>query len=231
MDTTSPGGGLRLGGLIVGGVGLVLAIAGAFVAIYSAPAITARHAALEALPSPDAVVLTDTPPGVEILIEGHIAGDQPVLFRNFVAFVKEEEQRGKSDDDPTEWKVRERQAPPLHIQRTEDESIRVVNFAYGLWGARTIWRDESKTFDTRYTGLVSGEAVVVHGRTAAGGIEAIEVASGSRASYLATVAGNADRAWWLGVGLVSLGSIMSVAGTSLLITGVLRLRAFRRRSW
>ncbi len=231
MDTTSPGGGLRVAGLILGGIGLVFAVAGTIVAVYAPPAIAARHAQLLALPSPDAVVLADTPPGREILIEGRIAADQPVLFRNFVAFVKEEEERGKSDDDDRTWKVRDRQAPPLHIERAADESVRVVNVGYGMWGAKTVWRDESKIIDTRYAGLVARESVVVHGRTAAGGIEAIEVASGTRASYLATVAGNADVAWWLGVGFVSLGSIMSVAGTGLLITGVLRLRAFRRRSW
>ena len=63
-----------------------------------------------------------------------------------------------------------------------------------------VWTDTSKIIEARYTGLVGGEAVVVHGRTAAGGLEAIEVASGTRASYLAQIAGNIGVAWWLGVG-------------------------------
>jgi hypothetical protein len=228
MDTTSPGAGLRVASLIVGGIGLVLAAVGTLVAVYAPPAIAARHAQLVALPSPDAVVLADTPPGREVLIDGRIAADQPMLFRNFVAFLKEEEQRGKSDDDPTEWKVRERQAPPLHIERTGDESIRVVNFAYGLWGAKTSWRDESKVIDTRYTGLVSGEAVVVRGRTAVGGIEAIEVASGTRASYLAEVAGNAGVAWWLGVGFMALGTLMAAIALVLFVKAVRAARKARQ---
>jgi len=113
--------------------------------------------------------------------------------------------------------VRERRAPPLHIVRTGDESVRVVNFAYGLWGAKNSWRDESKVIDTRYNGLVAGEAVVVHARTAAGGLEAIEVASGTRASYLAEIAGGVGVAWWLGVGLATAGGLLLAIAVILLV--------------
>jgi hypothetical protein len=229
MDTTSPGSGPRVAGLIVGGIGLVLAIAGALVATYAPGAVAARHARMTALPSPDAVVLADTPPGREVLIDGRIAPDQPVLFRNFVAFIKEEEERGKSSDDRKEWKVRERRAPPLHIARSGDESTRVVNVAYGLWGAKNSWRDESQIIDTRYSGLVAGEAVVVHGRTAAGGLEAIEVASGTRASYLAEIAGGVGVAWWLGVGIATAGGVLLTVAIVLFVTAArIRRRASGR---
>jgi hypothetical protein len=228
MDTTSPGAGAGIAGLIIGGIGAMLALVGTLVAVYAPGAVAARHARMTALPSPDAVVLADSPPGREVLIDGRIAPDQPVLFRNFVAFVKEEEERGKSDDDRREWKVRERQAPPLHIVRTADESVRVVNFAYGLWGAKSSWRDESKIIDTRYSGLVSGEAVVVHARTATGGLEAIEVASGTRASYLAEIAGGVGTAWWLGVGLAAVGGLLLSIAVSLFVTAARMTRASAR---
>ena len=223
MDTTSPGSGPRVAGFIVGGIGAVLAIAGMLVATLAPGAIAARHARMEALPSPDAAALSDTPPGAEVLVDGRIARDQPVLFRDFVAFVKEEEDRSKNDEDRREWKVRERELPPLRLERAGDEPLQVVNRGYGLWGAKTVWTDTSQIIDTRYTGLVSGEAVVVRGRTAAGGLEAIEVASGTRASYLAEIAGNIGVAWWLGVGIGVLGGVM-IAGALVLFVTAARMR-------
>jgi hypothetical protein len=223
MDPTSPGG-LRVTGLIVGGIGAVLALAGTLVATYAPGAVAARHERMQALPSPGIAALTDTLPGREVLVDGLIASDQPVLLRNFVAFVKEEEQRGRSDDDPKEWKVRERQAPPLHIVLTGDDATRVVNFGYGLWGAKTVWRDESKIIDTRYTGLVAGEAVVIHARTATGGLEAIEVASGTRTSYLAGIAASVGVAWWLGVGIGGVGAVVLIVATVLFVTAARKAR-------
>lgn len=228
MDTTSPGSGPRVAGFIVGGVGAGLAIAGTLVATLAPGAIAARHARMEALPSPDAAVLSDTPPGREVLVDGRIARDQPVLIRAFVAFVKEELERSKNDEDRREWKVRERQLPPLRLERAGDEPLRVVNFGYGIWGAKTVWTDTSKIVEARYTGLVSGEAVVVHGRTAAGGLEAIEVASGTRASYLAQIAGNIGVAWWLGVGLASVGGVLIAIAVTLFIMAVRMRRASGR---
>src|SRR5262249_40901409 len=157
------------------GIGVVFAIAGVVIVTYSPGAIMARHARMEALPSPRAAQLTAALEPQEVLVDGRIAGDQPVLFREFVAFVKEEEERDRRDKDRTEWKVRDRQAPPLRIVLTNDDAVRVVNYGYGLWNATTIWHDESKVLETRYTGLVANEAVVVHARTVPGGLEAIEV--------------------------------------------------------
>ena len=220
MGSSSGWSGLSVAGFIIGGVGAALAIGGTLVATLAPGAIAARHARMEALPSPDHAGLIDSPAGREVLVDGRIARDQPVLFRDFVAFIKEEEDRGKSDDDRREWKVRERQAPPLRIERAGDEPLRVVNSGYGIWGAKTVWNDSSKIIDTRYTGLVSGEAVTIHGRTAAGGLEAIAVASGSRATYLADIVGNIGVAWWLGVGMGSLGGAMLIGAVVLFVMAV-----------
>jgi len=217
MNLSSPGAGLRLAGLIVGGIGVAFAIAGTLVVRYSPGAIAARHARMSALPSPDGAALTDTPRGQEVLIEGRIARDQPVLMRDFVAFVKEEERRDRRDDDRREWKVTDRQLPPLHIERRGDEPLQVVNGFYSIANARTVWNDQSKVIDTRYTGLVSQEAVVIHGRVAAGGLEAIEVASGTRAAYLQAIADSIGTAWWLGVGFATGGGVMIALALSFFV--------------
>jgi hypothetical protein len=227
MDT-SPGSGPRVAGFIVGGVGLAIAIGGAVVVTFAPGAIAARHARMEALPSPDHTALVDLPPGREVLVDGRIARDQPVLLEKFVAFVREEEVRGKSDDDPKEWKVRERQLPPLTIERTGDEPLRIVNSGYGIWGAKTVWHDTSKIIETRYTGLVSGEPVAIHGRTVADGLEAIEVASGTRQSYLAEIADSIGVAWWLGTGFLAIGTLMVAIAIVLFIVAVRTARAARQ---
>jgi hypothetical protein len=225
MDPTSPRG-FRVSSLIVGGIGAVLAVGGTLVAIYVPGALAARHARMQALPSPGVAALTDTPPGREVLVDGRIARDQPVLFRNFVAFEMQEEQHRLSDDDPEKWEVRARQAPPLHIVLTGDDPTRVVNSGYGIWGATTVWRDESKALGTRYTGLVVGEAVVVHARTTAGGLEAIEVASGTCASYLAGIAAGVGVAWWLGLGIGGVGAILLVVATMRFVRAARRAAPF-----
>lgn len=226
MDTSSPGAGPRIAGFIVGGIGLVLGAAGFVVWHFVPGMVAAEHARLEALPSPDAVSLTDTPTGREVIVEGRIAPDQPVRFRNFVAYVKEEEQRDKRERERTgNWKVVESATPPLHLIVGDDGSVRVVNANYHMIFTKTRWRDEAKIIDTAYSGLVAGEAVFVRGTTAAGGLEAAMVGSGTRASYLATVAGNAGVAWWLGVGFMALGTLMAGIAVVLFVIAARMARA------
>ena len=135
--------------------------------------VAAEHARLEALPSPDAVSLTDTPAGREVIVEGRIAPDQPVRFRNFVAYVKEEEQRDKKERERTgNWKVVESVTPPLRLIVGDDGSVRVRQRELRRQLAKTQWTDQAQIIDTHYSGLVAGEAVFVLGTTVAGGLEA-----------------------------------------------------------
>lgn len=229
MTMSSPGSGPRVAGFIVGGIGLVLGGAG-FVVWHFVPGIVAaEHARLEALPSPDAISLTDTPAGRDVIVEGRIAPDQPIRFRNFVAYVKEEERRDKRDDDGRgDWKVVETVTPPLHLIVGDDGSVRVLNANYAITWAKTQWRDTGQIIDTNYSGLVAGEAVFVRGTAAAGGLEAVTIGSGTRASYLAQVAGNAGVAWWLGVGFMSLGTLMVAIALVLFVTAVRTARKARQ---
>ncbi len=219
---------MQVAGFIVGGIGAVFVVAGILVVTSAPRAIAARYARMQSLPAPGAAALIDMPPNQEVLVDGRIARDQPVLFRDFVAFIKEEEERDRRDHDRREWKVRDRQAPPLRIILTDDDGARVVNHGYGIWGATTTWSDRSMIIETRYTGLVAGEAVVVHARTAPGGLEAIEVASGTRASYLAGIAASIGVAWWLGIGFAIGGGVMVLVAGSLFVTAARKRRAARR---
>src|SRR3954447_23870888 len=205
MTSSSPRSALRVAALIVGPIGLVLGGAGYVVARFVPPMVAAEHARLVALPTPDAVSLTDTPAGREVIVEGRIAPDQPVRFRNFVAYVKEEEQRDKKERERSgNWKTVETVTPPLRVIVGGEGSVRVLNASYRVTST-TQWTDDAQIIDTHYSGLVPGEAVYILGTTAAGGLEAATVGSGTRASYLAMVAGNAGVAWWLGVGFMALG--------------------------
>ena len=213
----TPGSGLRVAALIVGGVGLGLGLAGAAVTHFIPGRVAAEHARLGALPSPDAVSIRTTPVGREVIVQGRISGTQATRFRDFVAYVKEEEERdAKQRERRGYWKVVEKVTPQLDLV-TEAGILHVVNTDYGITFAATRWHDTSKVIDTAYSGLVANEAVFIHGRAAAGGLEAIKVGSGTRASYLATIGGNADVAWWLGVGFQIMGGVLLLSGVAMAV--------------
>ena len=206
-----------MAGLIVGGVGLVLGLAGAAVTHFIPGIAAAEHARLVALPSPDARSIGSTPIGTEVIAEGRISRAQPAHFREFVAYIKEEEERDATQRERRGyWKIVERVTPALALE-SGDGVLRLVNTNYAITSPATRWRDRSKVIDTAYSGLVASEPVFVHGRVAAGGLEAIAVGSGTRTSHLATMARHADVAWWLGVGFQSVGGALLLAGLAMLV--------------
>lgn len=214
--------GRPLAATIVGGVGLVLGAAGVAVTHYVPRWVEEEHAALTALPSPDARAIATTPSGTEVLVEGRIAADQPRRFRDFVTYVKEEEERDRAQRERgRRWKVVARETPPLTVA-TDAGSFRVVNTTYDVGPVATRWTDPSRVIATAYEGLVANETVFVHGRIAAGGVEAVRIGSGTRASFLADTAGNADVAWWLGL------AFQIVGGVLLLVTLAIALWPRRR---
>ncbi|BCS31694.1 hypothetical protein TBR22_A08970 [Luteitalea sp. TBR-22] len=202
--------------VIVGGVGLVLGLAGAAVAHFVPRLAVAEHARLAALPSPGAHAIGATPVGTEVLVEGRILASQPRRFRDFVAYVKEEEERDTTQRQRgIRWKVVESVTPSLDLVTADGGTLRIVDDSYAIISPSTRWQDRSKIIDTSYGGLVSDEPVFVHGRVAAGGIDAIAVGSGTRAAYLETVAGQAGVAWWLGVGFQTVGGVLVLVAIGL----------------
>ncbi|MBN1661478.1 MAG: hypothetical protein JXA93_24005 [Anaerolineae bacterium] len=158
--------------------------------------IASHHAAdrVEHLQPISARDLVSTPPGVEVLIEAHVADDNRVLLEpyRFVAYVRE----GRSvweDDGSWEtgsWSERERVTPPLLLD-LGDVVIEIENDDYELRNVRTVETGgrAGEPDDTRYSGLRAGEPVLVLG-TVLGGkevgrVEAEFIAGGTRDSYIA----------------------------------------------
>ena len=79
----------------------------------------------------------------------------------------------------------------------------------------TRWRDTSKVIETAYSGLVANEAVFVHGRVAAGGLEAIPVGSGTRASSPRHDGRQRRRGVVAGVGFQIVGGALLLAGIAM----------------
>jgi len=217
MPTSSARSALRVAGFIVGGIGLLFSVAGFVLWRYGPGMAAAEHARLTALPTPDAFSIGDTKAGTEVIVEGTIAGSQPTRFRDFVAYVKEEEERdAKERERRGRWKTVEKVTPPLELVAGEGV-VHVVNTNYSISFATSNWSDTSRVIDTNYRGLVAKEAVFVQGRVTTSGLEASIVGSGTRSSYLAMVAGNIAVVWWLGVGFVALGALLSTIAIVLLV--------------
>ena len=77
--------------MLLGVVGALLGLAGLLV-LWLVPGPAAEeHVRLSALPAPRGVSPTRTSSGQEVIVEGRVALEQPRLFRDFVAYNKEEE--------------------------------------------------------------------------------------------------------------------------------------------
>lgn len=199
-------------GVCLGAIGIVAGVAGLVVVWIMPGAAAEEHARLAALPAPAAVSPARTPSGEEVLIDGRVALEQPRLFRDFVAYVKEEERPDGSDDRRRTWQEVERRTPPLALIAAGGPVI-VVNGDYDISRATARYRDRLRFSAPRYRGLVGSDAVFVHGRVVGPGrLHAIAVGSGTRASLLDGLVAEARAAWWIGTGL-------GIAGAALLVTG------------
>jgi hypothetical protein len=168
----------------------VLVVGGGLLGLLLARSFGAERARLNGLAPSSAAAVTDAPVGREVLLEGRVATSQPAVFRNFVAFMRQQrEERRRSGDSTKSWQTQERRTPPLLVD-LPDGSVRVVNTTYDIRNAVTSWEDPQVVdrMETRYTGLVAGEEVLVVGRAAWGGVEAEYVVSGDRQSYRASLA-------------------------------------------
>jgi hypothetical protein len=228
--------------LIVGGIGLVFLLAGVLIFVLGTRSADADRARIEGTLMADATDLDRLRPGTEVLVEGRIAASQPALFREFVAFERHEREvvssfRSSPSPSPRPWSWRERKTPALRIDAAGGSVW--VRENYAMPGARD-WYDPQivDRMETRYSGLVVAERVLVVGRVverepAEGApaadrppgreIEAELVRPGDRASYLVSIASGRTVSRWLGGGFVGLGGLMVAFASGLLILG-------RRRS-
>ncbi len=165
-----------LGGLMLFGIGV-------FTNFVLPRWVDAERAQIEALPVTSAGALADTPSGRMVLIEGRIAPSQPLLFREFVAFVREEMDVQRRSQ---QWREIGRETPLLRL-RLPDGEVLVRNTNYDVRNPPTSWDDSMLLTrgSTRYRGFEAGQAVLVLGDATPGGVTAIFISAGTRAEYLA----------------------------------------------
>ena len=215
---TKTGSGRTLAAVIVGGVGAVLAIAGGMVAVLFPRSLEAERIRIEQMPPSSAAALRETPLGQAVLLEGHIAAGQPVLFRDFVAYSRQ--QRRRSEDSNNSWQTKERETPSLLIDVVGGQ-VQLVNSTYDMKGSLTTWQESGLDSFTEghVSGLVAREAVIVVGRAGpGGGIDAEFVTPGTQQSYVLGLQESRKVSFWLGGGLAGLGALLVAVGTGLALT-------------
>src|SRR5262245_58052064 len=87
---------------------------GGFMATAGAQQARAQAERAERLRPLTAAALDDSRSGSEALVEGRISARNPLLFQQFVAYIREE-YRGSDDDDREKWEEDERRTPALRI--------------------------------------------------------------------------------------------------------------------
>src|SRR4029079_881291 len=93
--------GRTVAALILAGIGTLMLAGGALTFVVFPRLLEAERTRLEGLPHPDAVALSGTPRGRDVIVEGRISGEQPVVFRDFVAYVRLEYKKRTSSENPT----------------------------------------------------------------------------------------------------------------------------------
>jgi hypothetical protein len=194
-------------------LGFVVLVSGALAATmrYGARQALEEARQVDALPVSDARTLREKTAGEPVLVEGTLAGDNPVLFRRFVAYVHHEPYVDTSgSSEQTRWRERQRFTPPLWLE-TPTGRVRLRNESYligaatgepGELGERgpTSWKDEEgrRVWDPSnpssgpqwYTGFEAGQAVVVAGTLASAGqlpeLEASRLFGGSKADMVSS---------------------------------------------
>lgn len=204
--------------IVFGGVFIV---AGVLIATLAAGSARAEAARVEALPSLTAQTLQQQPEGAEVAVEGLVSSRNPVVFRDFVAYVGEE-YRGKRDNRER-WVEFERNLPRLQIETT-DGIVRFANENYQLAGSLQRWTESGGVTirgDKRYDGLFVNDTVTLLG-TAKSGSEEVEVQvskvfSGTRLEYIEDQRSLAGWLPWFGTIFAVAGLIVSGIGVVLFI--------------
>ena len=140
--------------------------------------------------------LTDSQPGRQVLVEGHVSSRNLVQIESlgFVAYIREGREihtDDKGTPSPGSWSASERVTPPLLLELS-DGLVQVENDDYDLENGRTI-EEEPSSFDrysdTRYKGIGIGDAVIAVGVVGADAeppqIQADFIARGTQESYVA----------------------------------------------
>lgn len=209
--------------------GLIFVAVGAGISIFgSRAAATAADRAEQMEPlTPGSLEMRAI--GSEVLIEGQLSSRNNRLFREYVAYIREE-YRGSDDDGDPEWVEDERRTPPLLIEvgGVRTAPVQIGNDDYVLKRTHESWQESNRlTWNglsgegtKRYSGLIAGRAVMAIG-TVQRGLEGLELQAefifgGTRAEYIADQRSAATWLPWFGLAFV-------VPGVAIAGFGVLQL--------
>jgi hypothetical protein len=206
------------------GFGLIFLALGIFLATAGAQQADADAERAEQLSPLTVAALEDSRPGREVLIEGRISERNPSLFRQFVAYVREE-YRGSDDDDREKWQEDERRTPPLLIE-VADGTVSLANNNYALDNPPHVWHDSetSRVWNgftgegtKRYRGFQAGDLALAIGTLASGSegleLQAEQVYGGTRSSYIAD---RRQAAVWM----PRIGGIFGLFGLAITLAGI-----------
>jgi hypothetical protein len=200
---------------VMGSIGLVLGFLGASLLVES-PGLAARIRDAERLRPVGAAA-----PGDPAFVEGRISPRSPVLYREFVAYVREEY---RSQGETSTWVTVAVAAPALWIE-TAAGVVPVVNRGYRLEKTDVTVEEQPPSLTrgaVQARGFVRGSPVLAVGRAAEPGtLSADLLFAGDRAGYVAHL-----RRYRRSSGQV--GSILLLAGIACLLLAVEGWRRFLR---
>jgi hypothetical protein len=205
--------------VVLGVVGLALGVG---LGVFVARSAQEEAARAERLVPVGAAALEDAHVGSEVLVEGQISERNPALFREFVAYEREE-YRGSDSDGDAEWSRDEIRRPPLLIT-VGDGFVQVAGETYVLrdmpvrWQESNVlsWNGLTGEGTKRYQGFAVGNPVVLIGTVVSGSegnqLQAEFLAGGTRASFMMARRGDAAILPWVGLALSIVGLGIAAGG-------------------
>lgn len=189
--------------LMLLGMGLFFLAVGALIGIVGWRYAAADVARLEQLRPLSAAALEDQPGGADALVEGVVSPRNPAVFRDFVAYVREELDVDRdSDGDRREtWRSDGRETPRLLLEA--DGIVSLGGEGYSIAKGHELWYDEAtlgfnsrpRDGSERYHGLLAGGTVTAVGTVVDGPegkeLDAETLFGGTREEYLASQRENA----------------------------------------
>jgi hypothetical protein len=159
--------------------------------------------------------------GDEVLVEGVISERNSQLYRQFVAYIREEYQ-GTDDDGDPRWSEDERVTPRLLIEVGEvgGTLLQIGNEDYRIEQPHETWQDQQglnysvfgDTNTRRYSGFVTGKPITAIGEVQRGSegpeLRAEFIYGGTRAAYIQAQRDDAAFLPWFGFIFGCVGAIL-----------------------
>jgi hypothetical protein len=171
---------------------------GILIGVYGTRQAQRRVMQIERLRPLTAIAFDDQPIGSEVIVEGVISPDNAAVFRDAVAYVREElDVTVDSDGDRREtWRAAGKETPRLTLDA--NGTVIVGNESYSIEQGHELWYDDAtlgfndrpRDGSQRYTGLVAGKMVTAYGTVFAGvesnELQAQTIFGGTYAEYIAS---------------------------------------------